>query len=146
VTAGDPAHPAATASADGLNPARPAPGASLCALDAIRVGGAVALDFAAGDARFSLIVARTSEGVFAYENICPHARSPLERPDGRVVVHEKRFIVCSAHGASFQMASGRCVAGPGLGTALTGVGVFVSGGFVHMGPVVGGVLDVAPIV
>ena len=116
------------------NPARPAPGATLCALEAIKTGSAIALDFAAGEARFSMIVAHTVEGVFAYENVCPHARSPLERPDGRVVVHEKRFIVCSAHGASFRMADGRCVAGPGLGTALNRIGVVVRGGMVCLAP------------
>jgi nitrite reductase/ring-hydroxylating ferredoxin subunit len=116
------------------NPARPQRGAALCALEAIRPGGAIALDFAAGDARFSMIVARTVDGVFAYENVCPHARSPLERPDGRVVVHDKRFIVCSAHGASFRMADGRCVAGPGLGTALNRIGVVVVGGVLRIAP------------
>jgi nitrite reductase/ring-hydroxylating ferredoxin subunit len=116
------------------NPARPAPGAALCAVEAIKPGGAIALEFAAGDARFSMIVARTPDGVFAYENVCPHARSPLERPDGRVVVHEQRFIVCSAHGASFQMSDGRCVAGPGLGTSLNRIGVVVLGGALHIAP------------
>ena len=45
------------------NPARPAPGATLCALEAIKTGSAIALDFAAGEARFSMIVAHTVEGI-----------------------------------------------------------------------------------
>jgi nitrite reductase/ring-hydroxylating ferredoxin subunit len=117
------------------NPARPLPGATLCALDALKPGGALALDFAHGAARYSILVARTTDGaVFAYENLCPHARAPLERPDGRVVVHERKFLVCANHGASFRIEDGRCVGGPGLGTALNRVGIVVSGGFVRVAP------------
>jgi nitrite reductase/ring-hydroxylating ferredoxin subunit len=110
------------------NPARPKTGAVLCALDAIKMDGAITLDFREGDARFSILLTRTANGVFGYENVCPHARSPLERPDGRVVIQQKQFVICTAHGASFQIETGRCVAGPGLGTALNRVGVTVLGG------------------
>lgn len=114
------------------NPARPKPGALLCPLDAIKINGAIVLDFRDGEARFSLLLTRTANGVFGYENVCPHARSPLERPDGRVVIQQKQFIICTAHGASFQIETGRCVAGPGLGTALNRVGVAVLGGQVRI--------------
>jgi nitrite reductase/ring-hydroxylating ferredoxin subunit len=114
------------------NPARPAPGTALCGLDRIRPNSAIALYFAHGDARFSLIVARTGgDVVAAYENLCPHAHSPLERPDGRVVVQQQRYIICAAHGASFRLKDGRCVAGPGLGGALSSVPVTVMGGVVY---------------
>lgn len=113
------------------NPAKPLAGATLCAVDAIKLGGAIVLDFAHEQARYSILVARNKDGeIAAYENLCPHARSPLERPDGRVVVHEQKFLVCANHGASFRMEDGRCVAGPGLGTALNRVGIVVAGGFV----------------
>ncbi len=113
--------------ADLDNPARPKPGALLCRLDDIKPGGAIVLDFKEGDARFSLLLTRTENTVSAFENVCPHARSPLERPDGRVVVHQKKFVICVAHGASFQIDTGRCVAGPGLGLGLNRVAVSVRG-------------------
>jgi nitrite reductase/ring-hydroxylating ferredoxin subunit len=114
------------------NPARPKPGTDLIALDKIKPHSALVLDFAQGDARFSLLLTRTDHDVSAFENVCPHARSPLERPDGRVVVHQKKFIVCAAHGASFQMDTGRCVAGPGLGTALHRVPIVIVGSQVRI--------------
>jgi nitrite reductase/ring-hydroxylating ferredoxin subunit len=116
---------------EAVNPARPQRGAALCQLSAIKPLGAVALHFAQGRAQYSLIVARTAAGAVAYENVCPHARSPLERPDGRVLVQQERFIVCAMHGASFLLEDGRCVAGPGLGTSLSRVPVTVLGGVVY---------------
>ncbi len=102
-----------------MNPARPVPGAFIVRVADVPEPGAMAVDFRSGDALFSLLVARIGGDVRAYENVCPHARSPLERPDGRVAIHEKQFMICSAHGASFRIADGKCVGGPGLGTALT---------------------------
>jgi len=95
-----------------VNPARPAPGARLALLIDIPDDGAAAFDFTHGEARWSVLLARCGDEVFAYENRCPHAGYPLERPDGRVVVQEKRYILCSAHGASFDRTTGACAGGP----------------------------------
>jgi nitrite reductase/ring-hydroxylating ferredoxin subunit len=114
-----------------INPARPAPGAALIALAEIAEPGARAVEFTSGEARFSVIVARAEGQVRAYENVCPHARAPLDRPDGRVPVQEKRFLVCSAHGASFRIEDGRCVGGPGLGMGLKAFPVKVREGVVY---------------
>ena len=97
-----------------MNPARPAPGAVLIRLEALGDSEARALDFRAGEALFSLIVVRAGDLVRAYHNRCPHARMPLERPDGRVVI-DAGFLVCAAHGASFRIADGACAGGPANG-------------------------------
>lgn len=98
-----------------MNPARPAAGARLFDLTDLDDGEGRAFDFRVGDALFSLIAVRAGVRVIAYENDCPHARQPLERFDGRVVVMERRYLVCSAHGASFRIADGVCVGGPAKG-------------------------------
>ena len=98
-----------------MNPARPAPGTALIALEDLGDPDARAVDFRAGEALYSLIVARCGDTVRAFENVCPHARSPLERPDGRVVIDGDRYLVCSAHGASFSIADGACAGGPATG-------------------------------
>jgi len=77
-----------------------------------------AVDFRSGEALFSLVVVRRGEKVVAYENDCPHARQPMERPDGRVVLIERRYLVCSAHGASFRIEDGHCVGGPAKGAPI----------------------------
>jgi nitrite reductase/ring-hydroxylating ferredoxin subunit len=119
----------------GENPAQPPAGAALIALDAIAEPGAAVVDFRKDKALFSVLVVRIAGGVRAYENVCPHARSPLERPDGRVIVQQGRFLVCAMHGASFAMDSGRCVAGPAFGSALKIVPVTIENGIVRLGDV-----------
>lgn len=95
-----------------MNPARPKPGTFLIALEALGDPEARAVDFREGEALFSVIVARRGDLVTAYENECPHARAPLERPDGRVPLVQGRFLVCTAHGASFRLEDGICAGGP----------------------------------
>lgn len=112
-----------------MNPARPAPGAILIALADLGDPEARAIDFRAGEALFSVIVARHGDIVRAYDNVCPHAYSPMERPDGRVVIDAGAFLVCSAHGASFRIGDGACVGGPANGP-LTPFPVVVRDGVV----------------
>jgi nitrite reductase/ring-hydroxylating ferredoxin subunit len=95
-----------------VNPARPQPGDVICALDGFGDPEARAVDFRAGDAVFSLIIVRRGDLVRAYENRCPHARMPLDRPDGRVIIDAGGFLVCAMHGASFDAMSGACAGGP----------------------------------
>lgn len=95
-----------------MNPARPQPGDFILALDGLGDPEARAVDFRAGEALFSLIVARRGGDVCAYENRCPHAAMPLDRPDGRVIIDAGGFLVCAMHGASFDLATGACAGGP----------------------------------
>jgi nitrite reductase/ring-hydroxylating ferredoxin subunit len=115
------------------NPARPAPGSALARVADVPDAGAAVFDFAAGESRFSLLLARRGDGVFAYENRCPHAAYPLDRHDGRVVVQAGRFIVCAAHFASFELDTGACAGGPCNGAGLARVAVLVEDGWVRMG-------------
>lgn len=114
------------------NPARPAPGTALIAADRVKRGEALVLDFAVGEAAFSLIVAHGADGYVAYENVCPHAEAPLERFDGEVLIQERRYIVCAMHGASFRIEDGECVGGPALGMCLTPAPVYVADGIVRL--------------
>lgn len=114
------------------NPARPAPGTALIAADKIKRGEAIVLDFAQGDAAYSLIVAHGEAGIVAYENVCPHAEAPLERFDGQVLTQERRYIVCAMHGASFRIEDGECVGGPALGMCLTPAPIQVEDGIVRL--------------
>lgn len=116
------------------NPARPAPGTALVAVNNIQCPGAVAIDFRAQDAFYSIIVARDETGVYAYENECPHMRAPLERFDGAVIVH-KQYLVCAMHSALFGIRDGTCVGGPAMGTRLKREPITVEDGVVFLGAV-----------
>lgn len=116
-------------------PARPAPGARLLALHALPDPGAIVLDFSGGPegaARFSILVARQGAMVRAYHNLCPHARFPLERFDGAVLMDEGRFLICAAHGASFRLEDGVCAGGPAK-AGLTPFPIVVRDGIIWAG-------------
>ena len=115
-----------------MNAAMPAPGARLAALDDVPDGGAIVRDFSSGEARFSLLLARRGDVAFAYENRCPHAGYPLERLDGSVLVQERLYIVCVAHGASFVLDTGACAGGPCNRDPLTQIPIETRDGSVFM--------------
>jgi nitrite reductase/ring-hydroxylating ferredoxin subunit len=87
-----------------------------------------AFDFRAGEALFSLLIVRRGDLVWAYENRCPHAGMPLDRPDGRAPI-DGDFLICAMHGASFRLVDGACVGGPATGS-LTSFAVLVRDGAV----------------
>jgi nitrite reductase/ring-hydroxylating ferredoxin subunit len=116
-----------------VNPARPGPGTVLAREQELAVGQAKCLHFEGGEARFSLILIRLETGVAAYENSCPHARFPLEKLNGEVIVQEGRYVVCAAHGASFRAKDGAFVAGPGDGRGLQPFPIAVEDGLIIVG-------------
>ncbi|MCP5162448.1 MAG: Rieske (2Fe-2S) protein [Hahellaceae bacterium] len=59
-----------------------------------------------------LFVVRTAHGVFAYKNQCPHRGIELEWFPDRFLNHDQEYIICSTHGALFDIRTGRCVSGP----------------------------------
>ncbi|HEU0152547.1 MAG TPA: Rieske (2Fe-2S) protein [Arenimonas sp.] len=75
----------------------------------------------------SLVVRRHGDQVKAWLNVCPHAGRRLDWAPGRFLVDQGR-LVCAAHGASFEMERGECVAGPCRGASLVAVDVTVDGG------------------
>ena len=87
---------------------------TLCRLEDIPIDGA--RGFARG-AR-SLFVVRTTDGVFGYENVCPHQGTPLDWMPDRFLTVDKTLIQCATHGAQFRIDDGHCVAGPCVGAAL----------------------------
>lgn len=115
-----------------MNPSKPPKGAALAAVADLPELSALRLDFAEGEARFSLILVRSGGRIAAFENRCPHARFPLEKPDGGVILQDGAFLICAAHGASFRVADGSWCGGPGQGQGLTSIAVAVSGGIVVM--------------
>jgi len=110
------------------NPARPAPGARLCALDEIADPGARGFLFREGEALFLGFVVRRGEAVAGYIDRCPHAGMPLALAPGRYLTAAGDLILCSSHGALFRIDDGVCVGGPCAGKALEGWGVRVEGG------------------
>ena len=95
------------------NPAAPPPGAPLCRLDELADPGARGFSWRADDALFAGFVVRRGGQVFGYVDRCPHAGFPLALAEPPYLTRDGRAILCQSHGALFDPATGRCLAGPG---------------------------------
>lgn len=91
-------------------------------LDSLAEGGATEVRLAPDEPGSSVVVLRRDGQVFAYRNLCPHAGRFLNWAPGRFLFDHGR-LVCAAHGAVFEVESGRCVDGPCRGSALAPVPV-----------------------
>lgn len=101
----------------------------LCRLDEIEDGGARGFTLGDGAASRNIFVVRQQDRFFGYVNSCPHIGTPLEFMPDRFLTADGREILCSTHGARFEIASGRCLAGPCRGKALQAVNLRVVDGW-----------------
>lgn len=90
----------------------------LCALSEISDPGAKAFRFRSMDALFAGFVVRAGAHIAGFVDSCPHASWPLAALDDRYLTRTGEHILCSGHGALFDLA-GLCVAGPCAGQRLT---------------------------
>ena len=66
---------------------------------------------------------RFDGAVVAYLNRCVHVPTEMDWQPGEFLDIDKRWILCSIHGASYEPADGRCVGGPCGKGRLTPVSV-----------------------
>ncbi len=85
-----------------------------------------------GDAE-SMVLYRQGDTVRGFLNICPHAGRRLDWAPGQFLKSREGHLVCAAHGASFALDSGECVAGPCKGDQLRAVPLQVRDGQVFLG-------------
>ena len=77
--------------------------------------------------RSGFVVRRGAE-VFAYRNVCPHAGHPLHWKPHAFLTRARDRIMCSVHGAVFEIDTGLCVGGPCPGRSLTALRAEISDG------------------
>lgn len=104
----------------------------LATFDDLPDGGLLEVEAEVDGSAESLILHRDGDRVRAWLNICPHAGRRLDWAPGKFLLSKDGLLVCAAHGASFELREGACVAGPCRGDALRAVtldvvegGVFV---------------------
>jgi len=106
----------------------------LTTLDRLQDGALLEVEATiAGDAE-SLILHRRGEAIRAWLNVCPHAGRRLDWAPGRFLISRDGLLVCAAHGASFELEDGTCIAGPCRGDALRAVPVRVQDDAVWLDP------------
>lgn len=86
-----------------------------------------------GDAESLLLYRDAGGDVRAFLNVCPHAGRRLDWAPGKFLRAKDGLLVCAAHGASFDLGSGECMAGPCRGERLRGVDVHCVDGDVRLG-------------
>ena len=85
------------------------------------------------DRRLDVIVVRSNGLIRGYLNSCPHAGTPLETFDGRILDrNDPGVLVCSTHGARFAVETGECIKGPCKGRFLRTVALQVGQDWVSL--------------
>ena len=56
--------------------------------------------------------------VHAYLNRCAHVPTEMDWQAGEFLDLERRYILCSIHGAAYEPSDGRCIGGPCVGARL----------------------------
>jgi nitrite reductase/ring-hydroxylating ferredoxin subunit len=126
------AEPADLPGAGDATPAQPLP---LCDSRALVDGGRAhvwdVLEFGRPARAFALRFEGTVRG---YMNRCLHVPTELDWQPGEFLDSDKRWILCSLHGATYDPRDGRCVGGPCGRGKLREVPVAELGGQVHWYP------------
>jgi len=127
---------------------------SVCSLRDLSDPGAKGFYVGDGDWPFRGFIVRQGREIFAYANICPHRRHPLDFLPDAFLVEDGKLIRCASHGAIFDPESGVCVAGPCQGESLLklafrldAVGtIFVTApaSLRDAGPIIGAAADIRP--
>lgn len=93
-------------------------GVTLGSLSLIADGGARNFVVQAETGRFHGFVIRRGDQIHGYVDRCPHAGLPLAKTLDQYLTPDGAFVACSWHGALFDPANGRCLAGPCAGHRL----------------------------
>ncbi|MDE1145954.1 MAG: Rieske (2Fe-2S) protein [Azospirillaceae bacterium] len=109
-------------------------GVRLCALDDLAEPGARNFVLEVKGDRFHGFVVRQGNAIIGYVDRCPHAGVPLAFKLDDYLGQDltgRDVIRCGWHGALFDIADGRCVAGPCPGQGLIPWPVAVRDGFIE---------------
>lgn len=102
----------------------------LCRLDEIAESGARGFTLEADGAKREVFVVRRLGHVFAYENACPHIGTPLDFMPDQFLTRDRKHLLCSTHGALFEISTGLCIHGPCKGRSLRALPVALRDGTV----------------
>jgi nitrite reductase/ring-hydroxylating ferredoxin subunit len=110
-------------------------GEPVCAGGDLEDGGrAVVFDVLEYGRPARAFVLRFGGRVVGYLNRCVHVPSEMDWQEGQFLDADRRYIVCSIHGATYEPGDGRCIGGPCGGGRLTGIDVAESDGRVYWYP------------
>ena len=111
----------------------PQPGVSLCRIEDVPEGQGREFVFGVSGFPFCMFMVRKGETIRGYVNSCPHTGAPLNWSPDEFTSEDGQLIICSTHGALFEMENGYCSFGPCKGDYLEPVPVQTHGGLVVIG-------------
>ena len=112
----------------------PEPQALCASEDLVERGQALVFDVLQYGEPVRAFALRFEGQVVAYLNRCLHVPTEMDWKPGEFLDSDRRFILCSTHGAAYEPIGGRCVAGPCGRGRLTAVEVRESDGQVYWYP------------
>jgi len=74
---------------------------------------------------FYLMIFRRGDRLLAYHNSCPHMDRSLNFAPDRFLVGKDGLLVCTHHGAAFDLESGLCLQGPCEGSSLQPIEIII---------------------
>ena len=101
-------------------------------LDELEDPGCREFSIGNGEWPFRGFVVRKGDQVYAYRNFCVHVGHPLNWSPDRFLTKDKRALICASHGATYEIETGYCFAGPGNGRTLQKVAVELRGGIIYV--------------
>lgn len=99
-------------------------------LDELEDPGSREFRIGEGDWPFKGFVVRLGDDVFAYQNYCMHVGHPLNWAPDSFLTKDRNNIICSSHGAVYEIPTGLCIAGPCLGKSLRPLPVNIRDGVI----------------
>ncbi|MBU3030535.1 Rieske (2Fe-2S) protein [Paracoccus marinaquae] len=107
----------------------PAPGTPICAEAGITAVHPLTIRSERGE--FPLILLRDGDKLRAYVNACPHQYLPLNYRGEQLLSADGAMLLCTNHGARFDISTGRVIEGADCG--LDPVPVSIAEGMVVIG-------------
>lgn len=85
-----------------------------------------------GTGEFRLLVLRSGQQCFGYENRCPHFGVPLAARDDQLIIRPHETVSCNTHYARFRWHDGYCEFGDCAGESLVQLPLSIAGGEVRL--------------
>ena len=91
-------------------------------------------EFSIGSGEWPLrgFVVRKGDQVYAFRNFCVHVGHPLNWSPDRFLTKDRQALICASHGATYEIETGYCFAGPGNGRSLRKVDVKLRDGVIYV--------------
>ena len=104
----------------------------LCRIDGLQDPGTWNVVLGEGEDKLDIVIVQTKGARHAYVNCCPHQFIPLETFPNHFLTEDKTQLVCSGHGALFELGTGACISGPCLGKGLDRLAIEEKDGAIYL--------------